>query len=160
MKEILFGLDGGGTGSRLRIADLNNTELARVEGEGINPQAVGYAKALERIRELFHLGLQTASTRIGESIQIHDITAGCFAVAGAGISTAARELEKQVQKEMGFACPLLFVPDAEAALVGGLKKLEGIILVAGTGSVGRAIVRAFAELGARVFACDIDEAGL
>ena len=37
---------------------------------------------------------------------------------------------------------------------------QRVLVTAGAGGIGRAIVRAFAEQGARVHACDIDEAAL
>lgn len=37
---------------------------------------------------------------------------------------------------------------------------QRVLVAAGAGGIGREIVRAFAQAGATVFACDVDEAGL
>ncbi|MCX7788423.1 MAG: hypothetical protein N2442_12100 [Spirochaetes bacterium] len=141
MRRLIFGLDGGGTGSRLRIADEKNQVLVMQTGEGVNPQAVGYPMAVERITSLFERGVQSLQETYGWKVNTSDFEAGCFAIAGSGVSEEARKLEGKLRETLGFRCPLVFVSDAEAALVGGLKSLEGMILVAGTGSVALARLR-------------------
>jgi N-acetylglucosamine kinase-like BadF-type ATPase len=141
MKRLIFGLDGGGTGSRLRIADEKNRLLVTRAGEGVNPQAVGYPVAVERIASLFHNALRDLEETHRWTGGTADFVAGCFAIAGGGVPEEARKLEGELRKVLEFRCPLLFVSDAEAALVGGLKSLEGMILVAGTGSIALARLR-------------------
>lgn len=45
------------------------------------------------------------------------------------------ELEGILRGRLGFSCPLLLTSDPDIALVGGLKRLEGYLLIAGTGSI-------------------------
>lgn len=141
MKRLVFGLDGGGTGSRLRIADDKNHLLVVQTGEGINPHAVGYPVAVERISGLFQKAFQALKDSHGWAIETTDFAAGCFAIAGGGVKEEAEKLETMLREAMEFRCPLVFVSDAEAALVGGLKSLEGMILVSGTGSIAMARLR-------------------
>ncbi len=141
MKRLIFGLDGGGTGSRLRIADEKNQVLVEQTGEGVNPQAVGYPVAVERIAGLFRRGFRVLKETLGWTVDIRDFEAGCFAIAGGGVLEEARKLEEKLKGALEFRCPLVFVSDAEAALVGGLKSLEGMILVSGTGSIALARLR-------------------
>ena len=141
MRRLIFGLDGGGTGSRLRIADERNRLLLVETGEGVNPQAVGYPVAVDRIARLFQRGLQTLQETDGWTGEMSEFLAGCFAIAGGSVPEEAGKLEMHIREAMGFRCPLVFVSDAEAALVGGLKNLEGMILVSGTGSVALARLR-------------------
>lgn len=138
MGRLIFGFDGGGTGSRIRIADEKNRLLVTRRGEGVNPQAVGYPVAVERITRLFRSALQELEEIHGEAGKTVDFVAGCFAIAGGGVPQEAQKLESRLREALGIRCPILFVSDAEAALVGGLKSLEGMILVAGTGSIALA----------------------
>ncbi|HWP68396.1 MAG TPA: hypothetical protein VN437_03765, partial [Rectinemataceae bacterium] len=50
---MIFGIDGGGTTTRLRLADSDNRALWEGKGEGINPNAVLPAAIAERLESLF-----------------------------------------------------------------------------------------------------------
>ncbi|MGA2976059.1 MAG: BadF/BadG/BcrA/BcrD ATPase family protein [Spirochaetia bacterium] len=127
--RCVFGVDGGGTSTRLRIADISNALLWEGSGKGINPNSVPRRVREQRLLGLFREGL--AAVGIGPG----DIVAGCMGVAGADRPTERVELEGYLRKNLGARCPLLVTTDADVALVGGLRSTEGMILVAGTGSI-------------------------
>jgi len=129
--KLVFGLDGGGTRARLRLAGLDGRAAWEGEGEGVNPNAIS-AEALERrLGALFGRALAETGARPA------DLAAGCLGVAGADRSDE-RELLEGILRRLGLACPLVLTADPDVALVGGLGKNEGIILIAGTGSVALA----------------------
>jgi N-acetylglucosamine kinase-like BadF-type ATPase len=168
----VFGLDGGGTSSRLRIADRDNQTLLEIQGDAINPNAVGMTLAANRVEALFRqasavladtTGL-TTTTGLADAARptaaanpttpaaspttpailtdpgglagfASQCLAGCAAVAGMDRPLEKAAFEGLLRGRLGFSCPLTLVSDPEAALVGGLGKPEGIILVAGTGSI-------------------------
>ena len=76
MKRLFFGIDGGGTQSRLGICDEENRLLAQVKGGSTNRYAVGFETACANLREL----IQKLKTESGIALQ--DCAAGCFASAG------------------------------------------------------------------------------
>ncbi len=128
----VFGLDGGGTSARLRFADARNAPVWEGRGEGINPNASSPALAGRRIVELF-------SRAFAESgLRARDFSAGCAGVAGSGRAEERAWLESVFRADLGFGCPLVITDDPDIALAGALRNPEGVILVAGTGSVALA----------------------
>ena len=52
-RMLVFGLDGGGTSTRLRIADGDNHAIWEGKGEGVNPNALPPTQVAERLAALF-----------------------------------------------------------------------------------------------------------
>jgi len=125
----VFGLDGGGSTSRLRIADGENRALWEGSGGGVNPNAVAPDRLAGRLEALFAEAYR--ATGLGPG----DFSAGCLGVAGADRPGERAELEALLRSHMGLSCPLVLASDPDIALVGGLRRLEGYLLVAGTGSI-------------------------
>jgi len=128
-RSMLFGIDGGGTTTRLRIADGENRALWEGRGEGINPNAVAPAIIAERLDSLFRDAFRATG------LHADDFASGCLGVAGAERGPEHIELEGILRGTLGFSCPLHLTSDPDIALVGGLKRLEGYLLIAGTGSI-------------------------
>ncbi len=126
---LVFGIDGGGTSTRLRIADGDNRSLWEGRGKGINPNAVAPELIAERLGSLFEAACAATGLAVG------DFGAGCMGVAGADRKPEQAELEGILRGQLGFSCPLRIISDPDIALVGGLKRLEGYLLIAGTGSI-------------------------
>lgn len=133
---LIFGLDGGGTSVRLRIADGDNRTVLERGGPGVNPNASGLETVGRRLQELF-LGA-FAELGLDAEAAPKSFAAGCVAAAGTDRPEERSFFEGVLRDGLGFRCPLAFVSDSEAALVGGHGKPEGIILVAGTGSIALA----------------------
>lgn len=127
--KLIFGLDGGGTTTRLRFADKQNRSLWEGAGEGINPNAVPPDLLASRLGALF------AEAFAATGFSADDFGAGCMGVAGAERAPERAELERILRGRLGFSCPLDIASDPDIALVGGLKRLEGYLLIAGTGSI-------------------------
>lgn len=130
--RALFGIDGGATSSRLRIADLDNRLIWEGRGEGINPNALERGELGRRLSALFAEGLAAAG--LGPA----DFAAGCVGVAGADRPGEKAELESILRGALGLSCPLEILADPDIALAGGLRNAEGLILIAGTGSIALA----------------------
>ena len=128
MKRLFFGIDGGGTQSRLGICDEENRLLAQVKGGSTNRYAVGFETACANLREL----IQKLKTESG--IVLQDCAAGCFASAGMSTEEETEDFRRFFTGE-GIRYPLYLCNDALAALAGGTGAAEGIIVVSGTGSI-------------------------
>ncbi len=123
-----MGIDGGGSNLRVVVA----TQDLRVVGEGhagtANPSVIGR----EAVSALIRQHMQTA---IGNAhLQPADIRAVCIGVAGASADHSADWLYEVV----GPITPNAKIrpsADQEIALVGAHGKREGILILAGTGSV-------------------------
>lgn len=131
---FVVGIDGGGTSSRLVMADVEGRELARAAGppglvEPANPESTA-GKLASLVRE--------TAEQAGLTLPAAALCAG---LAGAGTATL-RGAVRDALARAGLAAPerVLVVEDGEIALEGALAGKAGVLLAAGTGSVayGRA----------------------
>ncbi len=125
----VFGVDGGGTSTRLRISDLSSRPLWEGSAGGINPNSVPAQVRADRLLALLREGM--AAVGIGPE----GFAAGCLGVAGTDRPSEKAEWEQVLRDRLGLRCPLLVTTDADVALVGALRNPEGMILVCGTGSI-------------------------
>jgi N-acetylglucosamine kinase-like BadF-type ATPase len=123
-----FGIDGGGTRSRLAITDREGRVLARAEAGSANIFSTPKEAVFDAIRSLLDSGLKAAGLRR------EDLGAGCVGSAGLG-----REKEQKIFRDffgsLLGAVPVKVCGDGEILLCGGLEGLEGYCLIAGTGSL-------------------------
>lgn len=127
MERYVLGMDGGGTKTLAVAQDEAGRELFRLVGGALNPN--GEAPAAVRAtlaRLLADARVQAGSGRV--------LAAVCVGAAGVS-NPAARALVEQCLAQEGFAGPLLVTGDHVAALAGALGRPEGMILIAGTGSI-------------------------
>ncbi|MDL2228645.1 ATPase [Treponema sp. OttesenSCG-928-L16] len=127
--KYFFGIDGGGTRSRLKIITGNDELVYQGEGGSTNIYAVLPEEALDNVYTLLAGGLEAAG--IGTA----DISAGCVGSAGLSRPPEKKLFEDFFKNRFGLTCPLYLCNDGEILLVGGLEKLEGLCLIAGTGSL-------------------------
>ena len=125
---MYLGIDGGGTSCKLVILSAQGETLAEALGGGINIHNNGIPKAKENISSAIDDILKRLSA------ERSDIKALCLGSAGLG-RESDREVWSGIFTELGFNCPALLVSDSDAALFGGLHKMEGIVVVSGTGSI-------------------------
>ena len=130
--ELFLGVDGGGTQCRARLAD----RAGRILGEGVAGPAnirlgleASFAAVLDAARQCL------AETRLGASALGR--TNACLALAGA---TEPPELAAARARRLPFRHTLI-TTDAHAACVGAHRGRDGGVVIAGTGSVGWAILR-------------------
>lgn len=141
-KKFFFGIDGGGTHSRIALTDEQGNILAEAQAGSTNI----YSVTTEEVFKNLSMLVDTAVKAVG--IDRYDLTAGCLGSAGLG-----REREQKIFREFfdSFlgAIPVKLCSDAETLLCGGLQGLEGYCLIAGTGSVafGRSITGMLVRAG-------------
>ena len=130
--DLFLGIDGGGTQCRARLADRSG----RMLGHGISGPAnirlgldAAFAAVLDAARQCL------AEAGLGEQAMAR-ITA-CLALAGA---TEPSELAAARSRRLPFGRTVI-TSDAHAACVGAHGGHDGGIVIAGTGSVGWAILR-------------------
>ena len=125
--DIGFGIDGGGTRTRLILFETGSLRpLYQGEGGPSNPHSAGMAAAQDNLRQLLTAGCQALGIAPG------DLACGCLGSAGLG----------RMQEQDAFLSflrslvpgPLKVCTDGEILLVGSTGRMEGYCLIAGTGS--------------------------
>jgi len=142
MSFLIVGVDGGGSKTKVIVADEQGRELATATGPGSAVRPGAAAHAAEVIAETVREAL-AACERAGEVPRVL-----CAGLAGAG-----REPERQAVREAlvrhEIADLVLIEPDATIALEDAFGDGAGILLVSGTGSscFGRSPTGAFGRCG-------------
>lgn len=128
MEGIVVGVDGGGTKTRVLVADRLGQPLADVEGPGSAVRPGQAEKSADTIAETLRLAL-------AECEMTHVVPR----VLNVGVAGVGREAERQalwqalVSREL--AEETLVHPDAIVALDDAFGDGPGVMLIAGTGSV-------------------------
>jgi glucosamine kinase len=131
MIDYLIGVDGGGTGTRVRVARPGGGELAQAQG-GPSGLALGIDKAWQAIGET----VAKAFARIGISAPpIGDAAIG-LGLAGVHNKVWAAAFEAA---NPGYAA-LRLETDGYTTLMGAHEGRAGTIVAIGTGSVGQALL--------------------
>lgn len=130
MIEYLIGVDGGGTKTWVRLADLHGTELAQASA-GPSALSQGIAKAWT-----------TILAAIGEACALADIGSPPLSAMAIGLGLAGvhnKEWAAQFRAaDPGFAA-LVLETDGFSTLMGAHGGAPGAIVAIGTGSVGEAL---------------------
>jgi glucosamine kinase len=131
MIDYLIGVDGGGTGTRVRIARIEGEELAQAQG-GPSGLALGIDKAWQAIDET----VAKAFAGIGISpAPIGDAAIG-LGLAGVHNKVWAARFEAA---NPGYAA-LRLETDGYTTLMGAHQGRAGTVVAIGTGSVGQALL--------------------
>lgn len=130
MPQLVVGVDAGGTHTIAAVADTARIHR-RVCGAAGNPNVAGLERAAEEIADCIERALDGAVACA--------IVAG---VAGVGELEVRDALERELASRFPRV-PLLVVPDALVALRAVIAEGDGIVLIAGTGSI------AYAQCGGR-----------
>ncbi|MBC7314805.1 MAG: hypothetical protein H5T70_00035 [Chloroflexi bacterium] len=130
LPHLFMGVDGGGSGLRVILADVALTIHGEAHGPAANPSTVGRERAAALIREAMQKALG--------DVPPEQVAAVGIGVAGAAASHSAAWLVEVVRSVLPQA---LVVPSAdyEIALVGALGRREGVLILAGTGSLVYAV---------------------
>ncbi len=126
-RELVLGVDGGGTKTRAIITDARQ----RVLGEGVagpsNPLRVGIGNAASAVRE----AIDAACAKAG--VQRSDIVAAEIGLAGVRRGDLRLRM-REALSGLGIHS-IEVVTDAEIALFGATEGEPGLVIIAGTGSV-------------------------
>lgn len=142
MSYLIVGVDGGGTKTKVVVADEAGNELATATGGGSAARPGQTTQAAETIAQTVTEAL-AACERTGEVPRVL-----CAGLAGAG-----REPERMAVREaltrLEVADHIIVEPDATIALQDAFADGAGILLVSGTGSscFGRSPAGQFARCG-------------
>lgn len=132
--QWVIGIDGGGTKTIGWAANLTGAVLGQVEKGAGNYHVTGLPAFVALISDIVE-GLAANC-----HVKISDLKAVSLGLAGAD-----RIRDQQIIVEglacLGLPCRYLIHSDAKVAMVAGLGKAEGIILIAGTGSIAYGINR-------------------
>ena len=142
MKEIVAGVDGGGSKTRLILATETGEELATVEG-GSSAMKPGEAEVSGAvIAEM----MREALSKAGILDAVPTMLYGGF--AGVGREEERGDLETELYR-LGVAEEVIVDSDAAIALADAFDDGPGIIVLAGTGSIafGRGVDGSLARCG-------------
>jgi N-acetylglucosamine kinase-like BadF-type ATPase len=121
----VLGIDAGGTKTMCLLADGKGQIIGEARGSGANLQAAG---ELEVEKVLHHV----MDAAIGD----RDVRPAAICLGIAGVDrpedTAAVH---GIMRRIGFKAEVIVVNDALVALVAGAGDAEGVVVVAGTGSI-------------------------
>lgn len=146
----IIGVDGGGTGCRVAVANSAGTVLGRAEGGAANI-ATNFDIALANILETISAAFENAGVSQAE---IAAATA-VLGLAGANLG----DFSTRLLASLPFAKARI-ISDAETTLVGAIGEADGIIGAIGTGSVyGRREHGIFTQLGGWGFLLGDDGSG-
>ena len=123
-----LGIVGGGTNTRAALLD----RTGRVRGEGradaANFLRIGLANAVDNIRRATDAACGYAG------IETAQIAGACIGLAGVGNPTHRRQMHEALDRALGI--PQMTVEiDARIALAGATDLEQGVVIIAGTGSI-------------------------
>ncbi|MBP8989478.1 MAG: hypothetical protein KBG64_04575 [Clostridia bacterium] len=126
-QERLIAVDGGATKTDMILFDRTGTVINRVIGGPSNSSEIGFERSIETLTILFEQLLKNHQKE--EPIQsIH------MALAGGGIGSNRARYERFLQDLFPDVPHIRTDSDAISALNAGLRKEDGMVLIAGTGS--------------------------
>lgn len=130
-EPLFLGIDGGGSGCRVRLCDGVGKVLAEGRGGPANTQ-LGLAEIFAEITKATHQALRAAELAPDLMTKLH---------AGAGLAglSLARERQRLAAYPHPFAT-FRAETDAYAACLGAHDGADGGVVIAGTGSCGLAMV--------------------
>jgi glucosamine kinase len=129
--QYLIGVDGGGTGTRVLLADANGADLGRGSA-GPSGLMHGATRAWQSIIEAIHHAFADA----GLPVPTYDDMAIACGLAGVNNKQWAVDF---TAKNPGFA-DLVLETDAGTTLLGAHQGAPGAIIALGTGSVGEVMM--------------------
>jgi N-acetylglucosamine kinase-like BadF-type ATPase len=127
-KQLILGVDGGGSRTRALLADAAGQVLAAGEAGPSNYQSVGFAAATHALEAAIGAARQGAGLTAETPLEV-----ACFGLAGMGRVTDRARFEAWAAGQR-IARRCAFVSDAEVVLAAGTPEGWGVALIGGTGS--------------------------
>lgn len=142
MDIAYLAVEGGG--SKARAALLHRDRLlARIESSGINPGDIGYREFERRLCSLVEPLLAGLKVGLGGSPRRSPVSvSACLALAGAGnlpVRRRCRAIAGRVIRRHVACRRLTLMTDAEALVRTYLNERDGVVLIAGTGSIAMGV---------------------
>jgi len=129
LASLYFGIDGGGTTSRIRVVDLSGQEVYFGKGSTTNIYATDSASALRNAAALISHAMHALQCAPD------DFKGGCIGSAGLDRPKEKSLYTDYIREKISIRCPVYLCNDGEILLVGGIGELQGLALIAGTGSL-------------------------
>jgi N-acetylglucosamine kinase-like BadF-type ATPase len=126
--KYFLGIDGGGTHTTAWLGDGNLTPLARVKAGPSNPVKVGTANAQRELARVYRKALRDAHIRPAI------LDGVCAGLAGGDSAPIQRSMLHWMRKAIPARAHLI-TTDAAITLAAALGESQGIIVIAGTGSI-------------------------
>ena len=126
--NFFIGIDGGGTKTVGILADETGQVHTRVEVGASNYHTVGETQTKVVLADLVSQLLAQANVTLAQCI------GSCLGMAGLA-RAADQKVLGRICGEIGFHRNCILTHDAQIALVDGTGKLEGVIIISGTGSI-------------------------
>ncbi|OOB79474.1 MAG: hypothetical protein BEN18_00240 [Epulopiscium sp. Nuni2H_MBin001] len=126
--EYVIGIDGGGTKTKLTICDENRKILGTSVAGPSNILSSGYEVAKQSIMQVMDMGV------VRQGFSLVDCRALCIGVAG-GARRSVQEDVASIIRGTGYTGKTVVTHDAQTALMAGTDGAEGILMIAGTGSI-------------------------
>ncbi len=128
-RSLIFGIDAGGTHTRLLARSSDDEGDIRLDGPEANLLRAGVDRAAAVLASLVR---KTMPLR-----PHHDLHATCIGMAGAGTVRARRALEKRLLHLLPVlaSAPIEITHDGVIALEGAFGGGSGLLVIAGTGSI-------------------------
>ena len=123
-----LGIDGGGTGTRTVVLDANAAVIARATSGPSNYHSVGQAVAETSLHTAIHQVLAAAE------LTMEDVSAVGLGLAGVARSSDV-EVVQTILSRIAHFPRVIITHDAEIALVGGVGRRYGVVLIVGTGAI-------------------------
>jgi N-acetylglucosamine kinase-like BadF-type ATPase len=127
--RLLLGIDGGGSRTRVAIADASGALLGKGQAGSSNHQSVGFAAATQALHEAIGAARMDAGLEPDTRFD-----AACFGLAGAGRPDDQMRFMAWAAQH-GIATNVRCVSDAEIILAAGTPEQWGVALISGTGSL-------------------------
>ncbi len=122
----LVGWDGGGTKTAMELRDLQGNVRYRGEAGALNPNGGVQGQMQQTAEQLLR--------QMREYAPLEECRMLCIGAAGVSNPETERSL-RHALCQGGYSGPVKLVGDHQTALCGALGKLDGAILIAGTGSI-------------------------
>ncbi len=132
--KYVIGIDGGGTKSVINIADLNGKIISRGLGGPTNIKSASLDEVHTVLKEL----MENAVSKSG--LLIDDCASVCIGTAGVHELKGESDVAALI-KSIGIKGNVIVTNDAEIVLAAESKDVEGVVLIAGTGSIAYGIDR-------------------
>ena len=127
MNKLLFGIDGGGSNTKLLVTDIDLNKLEQSTGGATNFLKVGFEEAVINVQNL----IEPFLVKYSDDSEITLV----IGTAGAGRKEDAEKFETYLKESLTAVENIKVVSDAEITLRGAFENQNGAILISGTGSI-------------------------